>query len=160
MIDHQPRQQQPARIAAHVVDTVRLPGERNGAGDVIEQAGGTTGVGLVLDLPATSRAKPTARSTRPRRLSRQACGTEALSSSRACRSADSADFRAVAANRAAERIDSDDVAGAFPDGAEMRIAQQPWRGKFLDVANAAAHLERIATDFSRITGRAKFEGRS
>src|SRR6266436_9713731 len=53
---------------------------------------------------------------------------------------------AMAADRALERIECDDVAGAFPDRSEMGIAQQSRGGKFLDVTDAAPHLERIAAD--------------
>src|SRR6266851_3583475 len=41
VIDHHARQQQPAGIAAHLVDAPALPGQRHGACDMIQQAGGT-----------------------------------------------------------------------------------------------------------------------
>src|SRR3954447_24129857 len=50
VIDHQPRQQQPSRIATHVVNAMCLPGERDGAGNMIEQAGGTARIGLIVGL--------------------------------------------------------------------------------------------------------------
>ena len=68
-------------------------------------------------------------------------------------------FGAMAADRALQRIDRDDVAGAFPDRAEMRVAQQPRGGEFLDVADAAAHLQRIAADLAGIAGGAEFQRR-
>src|SRR5215472_1943671 len=43
VIDHQPRQQKPARIAASCVDALRFPGELYRACDVIEQAGRPAG---------------------------------------------------------------------------------------------------------------------
>ena len=67
--------------------------------------------------------------------------------------------RAMPADRARQRIDGDDVAGAFPDRTEMRIAQQPRGREFLNVADAAAHLQRIAADLAGIAGRAEFQGR-
>src|ERR1700732_5042754 len=57
---------------------------------------------------------------------------------------------AMPADRPRQRVDSDDVAGALPDRTEMRVAQQPRGGEFLDVADAAAHLERIATDLAGV----------
>ena len=66
---------------------------------------------------------------------------------------------AMAADRALQRIDRHDIAGAFPDRAEMGVAQQPRGGEFLDVADAAAHLQRIAADFSGVAGGAEFQGR-
>jgi len=63
---------------------------------------------------------------------------------------------AMAADRALQRIDRDDVAGAFPDRPEVRIAQQSRGGEFLDVADAAAHLQGIAADLAGIAGGAEF----
>ena len=65
----------------------------------------------------------------------------------------------MAADRPLHGVDRNNIAGAFPDRAEMRVAQQPRGGEFLDVADAAAHLQRIAADFSCIAGRAEFQGR-
>src|SRR5260370_28779519 len=65
-------------------------------------------------------------------------------------------IRAVAADRAMQSVDRNDIAGALPDRAEMRVAQQPRGCKFLDVTDAAAHLQRIAADFSSIAGSAEF----
>ncbi len=65
----------------------------------------------------------------------------------------------VTTDRARQRIDRDDVAGAFPDRSEMGIAQQPRSGEFLDIADATAHLQGIAADFSCIARRAEFQGR-
>ena len=66
---------------------------------------------------------------------------------------------AVAADRPLQRIERHDVAGAFPDRAEMGVAQQPRGGEFLDVADAAAHLQRVAADLARIAGGAEFQRR-
>jgi hypothetical protein len=66
---------------------------------------------------------------------------------------------AVAADRPLERIEGHDVAGAFPDRAEMGVAQQPRGGEFLDVTDAAAHLQRVTTDLARIAGGAEFQRR-
>ena len=41
----------------------------------------------------------------------------------------------------------------------MGVAQQPRRGEFLDVADAAAHLQRIAADLARVAGRTEFQSR-
>lgn len=51
MIEHEAREQQAARVAAPLVRLLRLPGERDGAGDVIEHAGGAARFRLVLALP-------------------------------------------------------------------------------------------------------------
>src|SRR3569832_527655 len=40
MFDHEPGEQQPARIAAHLVDALGFPRQGDSAGDMIEQAGG------------------------------------------------------------------------------------------------------------------------
>jgi len=48
VIDHQPRQQQSSGIAAPCMDALSLPGELDGAGDMIEQARGAPGLGFVL----------------------------------------------------------------------------------------------------------------
>ena len=66
---------------------------------------------------------------------------------------------AMAADRALQRIERDDVAGAFPDRTEMGVAQQPRGGEFLDIADAAAHLQRVAADLAGIAGGAEFQGR-
>src|SRR5579883_858095 len=60
-------------------------------------------------------------------------------------------IRAVAADRAGQRIDRDDVAGTFPDRSKMRIPQQSGGGEFLDIADAAAHLHRIAAGLASIS---------
>src|SRR5260370_30830199 len=65
----------------------------------------------------------------------------------------------MAADRPLQRVQRDDVAGALPDRAEMGVAQQPAGREFLDVADAAAHLQRIAADLARIAGGAEFQGR-
>jgi hypothetical protein len=68
-------------------------------------------------------------------------------------------FRAVTADGAPQCVQRDDVAGAFPDRAEMGVTQQPRGRELLDIAGAAAHLERVAADFPRIARRAEFQGR-
>src|SRR6185295_5375643 len=68
-------------------------------------------------------------------------------------------FGMMPADRARHRIERDDVAGALPDRPEMRVAQQARRRELLDVADAAAHLERIAAYFSRIARRTEFQHR-
>ena len=65
----------------------------------------------------------------------------------------------MAADRALERIERHDVAGSFPDRTEMGIAQQPRGGEFLDVTDAAAHLQRVAADLAGIAGGAEFQCR-
>ena len=66
---------------------------------------------------------------------------------------------AMAADRALQRIECDDVAGAFPDRAKMGVAQQARSGEFLDIADAATHLQRVAADLAGIAGGAEFQGR-
>ena len=65
----------------------------------------------------------------------------------------------MAADRPLHGVDRNNIAGAFPDRAEMRVAQQPRGGEFLDVADAAAHLQRIAADLARIARGAEFQRR-
>ena len=63
----------------------------------------------------------------------------------------------MAADGARDRVERDDVAGAFPDRAEMGVAQQPRRRELLDVADPAAHLERIAAHFPCIARGTEFQ---
>ena len=159
MIDHHPRQQQPPGIAAHLVDAAAFPGQRHCACDMIEQAGGAPRVGLVVG-PAGDLARKAdgavgeiAQAIAPG-LRHVGAVVEAGMQIGGKRR-----VGAVAADRALQRIDRDDVAGAFPDRAEMRVAQQSRGGEFLDVADAAAHLQRIAADLSGIAGGAEFQRR-
>src|SRR5215470_5178300 len=50
MVDHHPRQQEAARIAAHLVDAAAFPGKGYRAGDMIEQAGGAPRVAFIVHL--------------------------------------------------------------------------------------------------------------
>src|SRR5664279_5843797 len=51
VINHHARQQQPARIAAHLVDASALPRQRNRAGNVIKQTGCAPRLGFVVGTP-------------------------------------------------------------------------------------------------------------
>src|SRR3954466_11091913 len=48
MVDHHARQQEPTRVAAHLVNPAALPGQRDRAGDMIEQAGGAARIALIV----------------------------------------------------------------------------------------------------------------
>jgi hypothetical protein len=48
MVDHQAGKQEPAAIAAHLLDAASFPGQRNGACDMIKQAGCAPRIGLVV----------------------------------------------------------------------------------------------------------------
>jgi len=99
---------------------------------------------LVVHRLATSRAKPIlapicefAQAVAPGL--RHACRVVEP----ACRSAASALSAPWRPTARFQRIDRDDIAGTFPDRAEMGVTQQPRGCEFLDVADAAAHLQRI-----------------
>ena len=149
----------PPRIAAHLVNAPALPGQRDRAGDMIEQTGGAPRVALIVgsagDLArkADGAVGQFAQAIAPglRHIGAVVEPGVQIGGERR--------IGAVAADRALQRIDRDDIAGAFPDRAEMGVAQQPRGGEFLDVADAAAHLQRIAADLAGVAGGAEFQGR-
>ena len=159
MVDDHARQQQPPRIAAHLVNPPAFPGQRHRAGDMIQQTGRAPGIALIVgfggDLPrkADGAIGEIAETLAPglRHIGAVVQAGVQIGGERG--------IGAVAADRALQRIDRDDVAGAFPDRTEMRVAQQPRGGEFLDVTDAAAHLQRIAADLAGVAGGAEFQGR-
>jgi len=159
MIKHQPRQQQTACIAAHLVDAAAFPGKRYRACNMIKQAGRTSRLGLVLgarrDL-AREADRAIDKAAQPVAPGLRHMGTVVEPGMQV---GGKRGFRTVAADRALHCVERDNVACAFPDRAEMRVAQQARGREFLDVADAAAHLQGVAADFSSIARGTEFQRR-
>ena len=60
------------------------------------------------------------------------------------------------ADGALDHVERVDVGGAFPQRADLRIAHQTGGHPFLDVADAAAHLERLARHRDVVAAGAEF----
>jgi len=165
MIDHHARQQQSSRITLRIVRGCgHLPRPRHGRLRHDRAGWWRRRASASLSIRRPPRAqKAMARSTRPRKVSRQACGTFGLSSSRARAGRLTTRPRRQWPGRplALKRIDSRRYLRVPSQiRAEMGVAHTARGGEFLDIADARRGISSAsAQTCARARWRRNFQGR-